>query len=270
MLKQRVITALALVIVLLAALTANNPIFWQLTISAVILIGFWEWCRFCQITDLSHKVVSFILFLACFVSLQMGLVPMQWLVVSSCLLWLGLLLFTVTDKLLFLHNRIIKLFVGIWVLTTVGHFIIELKQLEYGFLWILCFLVPIWAADIGAYFSGKRFGKTKLAPSVSPGKTVEGLFGGLLFVAVLFVPILVMNLELRDASLLLLTVMVTALVSVGGDLFESKLKRYVNLKDSSQILPGHGGVLDRIDSLLAGAPFFMLGLIVFGFVSLVN
>ena len=121
------------------------------------------------------------------------------------------------------------------------------------------------AADIGAYFSGRRFGRVKLAPSISPGKTVEGFFGGLAFVALIYIPVLFYLFSADAASLLLLTVLVTAVVSVGGDLFESKLKRHVGLKDSSQILPGHGGILDRIDSILAGVNFFALGLLVLGY-----
>lgn len=265
MLKQRVITALILVAVLLAALTATNPVYWQLLISLVLFIAFWEWLRFCKITELIHQLISFVLFAVVFGGFQAGLVPMPWLIIATCLLWFVLLIFTLKNAFSKLHQSFIKTFIGIWVLSAAGYFVIEMKNLDNGVLWILCMMVAIWAADIGAYFSGKRFGKTKLAPSISPGKTVEGLLGGLLLVVVLYVPIMIFNFSAKQASLLLLTVVITALISVGGDLFESKLKRYVSLKDSSQILPGHGGILDRIDSLLAGVPFFMLGLFLLGF-----
>ena len=265
MLKQRIITAVILVVVLLSALLINNPQFWRVLISGVLLVGFWEWLRFCQIADYIQQAVSFTLFVIIFSFLQMGGIPLVYVIVISCLLWALLLFFTITTKLELLHNKVIKLFIGLWILSAAGTMVIQLKLLENGIYWVLCFMVAIWAADIGAYFSGRRFGKTKLAPTVSPGKTVEGLIGGLLLVLLLFVPIFLVKFVFKDAVLLILTVGLIALISVGGDLFESKLKRYVNLKDSSQILPGHGGVLDRIDSLLAAVPFFMFGLLLLGY-----
>ena len=184
----------------------------------------------------------------------------------SCALWGALLLFTLTERLDFLHNTVIKLLIGITVLVTSGSIIIELKDLQHGPIWVLCFMASVWAADVGAYFVGKRFGKTKLAPKVSPGKTVEGLFGGVAFMLLVYTPILFYFLDVKAAILLLLTLIITTLVSVGGDLFESKMKRYSGLKDSSRILPGHGGILDRVDSMLSGAPFFALGLIMLGYI----
>ena len=151
------------------------------------------------------------------------------------------------------------------VLVSSGWFVIELKNIEFGVYWILCFMFCIWAADVGAYFTGKRFGKTKLSPTVSPGKTWEGLIGGLILVALIFVPLIFIYIDSDAALLVLITVLFTAGISVFGDLFESKIKRFAGFKDSSQILPGHGGVLDRIDSLLAGAPFFVMGLIYLGY-----
>ena len=267
MLKQRIITAVVLVVVLLIALLVDAPIFWRLLISGVLLVGFWEWLRFCQITDYIQKIICFALFIVMFGVLQASFVPLIFITFISCLLWVVLLVFTMTTKLELLHNKGIKLSIGLWVLSAAGTMMIQLKLLENGIYWILCFMVTIWAADIGAYFSGRRFGKTKLAPTVSPGKTVEGLVGGILLVLCLFVPIFFTNFVFKVAVLLVFTVGITALISVGGDLFESKLKRHVNLKDSSQVLPGHGGVMDRIDSLLAGAPFFMFGLLVLGYLN---
>lgn len=129
-----------------------------------------------------------------------------------------------------------------------------------GQWWLLTLLLIIWAADIGAYFTGRALGRRKLAPAISPGKTLAGLYGGLLAAAAVgalaaqFMPALAANwkvLAILGAG--------TALVSVGGDLFISMHKRTVGLKDSGRLFPGHGGVLDRLDSLLAGAPFFALG-----------
>jgi phosphatidate cytidylyltransferase len=266
-LKQRIITALVLVTIVLLALFAQETFYWSLLINVAISLAFWEWLRFCKIVDPIHQVVSFLIFFgACFLA-QFSYIPFELIVVSACLLWLALIVFTVTDALGFLHQPWCKLGAGVLMISAAGLIVIRLKQLDNGPLWILCFFICVWAADIGAYFVGKRFGKTKLAPTISPGKTVEGLLGGVAFAAVIYVPIMFLNFPLFDAVTLLVTVLVTVLVSVLGDLFESKMKRHVGLKDSSQILPGHGGVLDRIDSLLSGAPFFAFGLMLLGYAS---
>jgi len=267
MLKQRIITALCLVVIVLTCLLLQNPVYWQGLITLVVSLGFYEWLKFCQIERLLIKVISYVGFAVSLYLINMGHVPMSIVVASACVLWAMLLLFTFTDVLNFLHNTWLKLPIGIMVLSAAGWLIIEFKQLPNGVLWLLCFLFSVWAADVGAYFVGKKFGKTKLAPKVSPGKTVEGLLGGLALVLLLFAPILFVQFEAESAVLLLITILITAFVSVGGDLFESKLKRFAGLKDSSQIFPGHGGVLDRIDSLLAGAPVFAAGLMLLGYFS---
>lgn len=117
----------------------------------------------------------------------------------------------------------------------------------------------MWAADIGAYFSGKKFGKHKLMPHVSPNKTIEGFAGGLIWVAVL---VLILNasfgIDMSQYPMYLAIAVVTAIISAVGDLNESMLKRVAGVKDSGTILPGHGGILDRIDSLVAATPVFIL------------
>ncbi len=127
---------------------------------------------------------------------------------------------------------------------------------------VLTLLVLIWSADIAAFFAGRRWGRRRLASHVSPGKSWEGVIGGLLAVAAVAVVSGVL-LELADAQLLLFLVLclATALISILGDLTESAFKRQVGLKDSGRLLPGHGGVLDRIDSLTAAAPLFAAGML---------
>ncbi len=267
MLKQRIITAVILVVIVMAALFASDPIFWRGLISLVVLLGFYEWLKFCAIDEMWPKIASYGVFAVCFYFIQLGYLSMALVVPFACLVWFALMFFTISDALNVMHQTWLKLPIGVIVLSAAGWLIIEFKELENGALWILCFLFSVWAADIGAYFVGKKFGKTKLAPKVSPGKTIEGLLGGLALVLVIFTPILFTLFDMQAASLLLLTVLVTAFVSVGGDLFESKLKRHVGLKDSSQLLPGHGGVLDRIDSLLSGAPVFAGGLLLLDYLS---
>jgi phosphatidate cytidylyltransferase len=130
---------------------------------------------------------------------------------------------------------------------------------------LLFLLVLMWVADSGAYFAGRRWGRTKLAPGISPGKTLEGVAGAL--AGALVCGLIWAGLEGysgRETVLFTLLCLVTTLVSVVGDLFESLMKRLRNLKDSGQTFPGHGGVLDRIDSLTSAAPVFVTGLVLIG------
>jgi phosphatidate cytidylyltransferase len=133
---------------------------------------------------------------------------------------------------------------------------------------LLFLLILIWSADVGAYFAGHRWGRNKLAPQVSPGKTREGVYGAMAS-ALLCGLFLVwwLGSALGQAPLVLLLCLVTMLSSVVGDLFESLLKRRRGMKDSGTLLPGHGGMLDRIDSLTAAAPVFVFGLSLFRVVS---
>lgn len=133
-----------------------------------------------------------------------------------------------------------------------------LMRLEQGAAMTIALLVVVWSADTFAYLAGRRFGKHKLAPSISPGKTIEGLAGGLAGAALvaLLAATLVLDLSAAQTLLWLLASLIATLFSVVGDLFESRLKRRAGVKDSGGLLPGHGGVLDRIDGLLAATPVF--------------
>jgi phosphatidate cytidylyltransferase len=129
-----------------------------------------------------------------------------------------------------------------------------------GPAWLFYALSLVWVADIGAYFSGKKFGKNKLAPYISPGKTKEGLFGALLATSLYtLVASYYFELSTERAIILVLLSVILTFISVSGDLYISFLKREAGLKDSGNILPGHGGILDRIDSVLAAMPVFVVG-----------
>ncbi len=124
--------------------------------------------------------------------------------------------------------------------------------------WLMYLFLLVWGADSGAYFVGRKFGKRKLAPDVSPNKSIEGLMGGLITVIIVIVVVqsVYLHLTLAQHILFLILSIITVFASVLGDLFESMIKRRAGVKDSGRVLPGHGGVLDRIDSLLAAAPVF--------------
>ena len=148
---------------------------------------------------------------------------------------------------------------GLAILLPSWQALILLKQWELGNWLILAVMILVWAADIGAYFSGKTFGKRKLAPQVSPGKSWEGLIGGLLTSLVITLVVGVYRgWSARELILALLGAALVVAISVIGDLTESMFKRSSGIKDSSQLLPGHGGVMDRIDSLTAAIPVFVV------------
>lgn len=127
--------------------------------------------------------------------------------------------------------------------------------------WLMYVFLLVWCADSGAYFVGRKLGRRKMAPNVSPNKSMEGLAGGLATGLLVVIGISVFKLQLSGVALISFVALsaVTILASVLGDLFESMLKRQAGVKDSGTILPGHGGVLDRIDSLLSATPIFALG-----------
>ncbi len=134
--------------------------------------------------------------------------------------------------------------------------LIVVRDRPAGAHWLVWLMVLVWAADIGAYFAGRRFGRRKLAPAVSPGKTWEGVLGGALLAALVTGVALVAAGQWTPVWLGAIALLVG--ISIFGDLFESVLKRHCGVKDSGTLLPGHGGALDRVDSLLAVLPFFAL------------
>jgi phosphatidate cytidylyltransferase len=131
---------------------------------------------------------------------------------------------------------------------------------SYGQFALLSLFLILWTADSGAYFVGSKMGKRKLAPRVSPGKSIEGLLGGIFSVVLLSIILLMTDLLPFQSFLFVFVSAMTGIISVFGDLFESIIKREASAKDSSNLLPGHGGFLDRLDSLFAGAPIYYLGL----------
>ena len=136
---------------------------------------------------------------------------------------------------------------------------------RYGWQWVIFLLVLIWAADTGAYFAGRRWGRIKLADKISPGKTWEGVTGALLMsLSLTLVYALFHSMSFMILLLFMLLCGLTVMASIMGDLLESLFKRQAGVKDSSQLLPGHGGILDRIDSLTAAAPIFVIGMILLG------
>ncbi|MEA3405206.1 MAG: phosphatidate cytidylyltransferase [Pseudomonadota bacterium] len=260
MLKQRVLTAVILAVGAILALFGASPIVW---LSIMLVIGFiaaWEWTGFAGLNSSLQKTI--------YASTTVGLSYLGLEYLSHQ----NLVVFTLLEMVLLI--RIVGRYQrskGQTVVSSVGLvlalgwlfiplFVIVMIQFRELFSAeaLLMSLFTIWAIDTGAYFSGRKFGKNKLAKYVSPGKTWEGVYGGVILAFIvaligvyLIEPELVFSLEIFA-----LIAAFIAMFSVLGDLFESVLKRQVGLKDSGSILPGHGGVLDRIDSLLIAVPMF--------------
>lgn len=263
-LRQRIITALVLLpIVIWCVFFA--PTLWAFRIfaAAIVVVGAWEWTAM-----MGWKL-----------PLLRGLYAAGVLAALAALSFLPetkiltLPIFGVAVLFWLVAHRLVRGYPGntaFWAVTPllapVGFVLLVPAWLGLTMLhglstwWLLYVLVLVWGADTGAYFAGRAFGKNKLAPNVSPGKTLEGFFGGLaltmlLALAVAFYRDLSGQRFFAFMGLSLLTV----LASVLGDLFESMVKRHAGIKDSGTIFPGHGGAMDRIDSLTAAAPVFALG-----------
>lgn len=277
MLKTRIITALIIGPLAIAAIILLPPMGFQIFLAALLLVGSWEFSRLASL----DKVTSAILLLiqtAIFAALIAhqnnylaipGMLADRSVLIAACIVWLIFftrLYFYTGDKQADAGYRLLGFFTALAVITFGWFAVSWLRQQASGPWWILILFVVIWAADIGAYICGRLFGKRKLAPLISPGKTWMGLLGGVIAAPCLAILVTHFIPELTPSPLHLgITALVTALVSVGGDLFISLHKRTVGLKDTGKIFPGHGGVLDRLDSLLAGASFFALGKILLGF-----
>jgi len=262
-LRQRILAALVLIpLVVWVVLWAPPPVF-AVASALVLLGGVWEWTRLVPLAGLAPRL-AFVLVFA-------GLLALGWLRLAQpdwapgllvlALAWWLLALAWILRPLAGQRQRGLKALLALLVLPPAWVGLNLLHAAPQGPAWLMFLLVLIWVADSGAYFAGRAFGRHKLAPRVSPGKTWEGVAGGLLACA------LVGWLGggwLGDATLnrpgLVLLAVATGAISVVGDLFISLLKRQVGLKDTGHLIPGHGGVLDRIDSLLAATPAFVLGL----------
>jgi phosphatidate cytidylyltransferase len=274
MLRQRVITALVLAAVLVSAV-AFLPVPWlALFFAAVAMIGAWEWSNLASLEAYSarglytclHGLLMLAAYLYCNLGGQPVLENVQSLLGVACLWWAIALLwvksYPASGSLW--GNRAMLGLMGVLVLLPAWLSVVFLLSYPQGGLLLLFMVILVAAADIGAYFSGKRWGRRKLAVEVSPGKSWEGFWGGVLACALLAVLVHFAVPSNLGLAATLAVVLGSSLASVLGDLVESMVKRHRGVKDSGVILPGHGGLLDRIDGHTAAAPVFALGLILAG------
>ena len=259
MLKQRIITALILAPIALGGFFLLNGAAFALFIGAVVTLGAWEWARLAgfeaQPVRVAYAAVVAVLL---FVLYQVpALAPV--LLLLGIFWWVAATFLVVgyPESSRYWAGVPAKLLIGLLILLPAWQGLVLIKQMPLANWLILAVMVLVWGADIGAYFSGRAFGKRKLAPKVSPGKSWEGVYGGV--AACLLIAVGVGLFRGWSGGEFVLALAGTALVvavSVVGDLTESMFKRQAGLKDSSNLLPGHGGVLDRIDSLTAAIPMF--------------
>jgi len=274
-LKTRIITALILAPIAIGGIFFLPPLGFALFTGGIITIGAWEWANMSGLAAPAARVVyALVVAVVLYGLLNVPAVAVLWLAlfwwVLSFLLvrnypsgserWGG-----VPARALMGLLVLVPAWVGLNHLRTGGF---QFGDSANNLLLILYVFCVVWVADIGAYFAGRAFGKAKLAPRVSPGKSWAGVWGGLVAVAIFAVIISVLA-SASTMQLLLLVVasLVTGAVSVLGDLLESMLKRFRGIKDSSQLLPGHGGIMDRIDSLTAAIPIFALIITLMGWLT---
>ncbi len=263
MLKERLLTALVLIpLVLWCIFGATTSIPFESFAGAIVLAGAWEWTALMKWSNIAARA-GFTLLVA------MGLIAMKLpelaflkpsLYAVSVGFWLLALRWVVTfpESAAIWARNVFLVPVGLILLIPAWAGLVDLYHASPW--WLMFVFALVWGADSGAYFVGRAFGKHKLAPNVSPGKTIEGFVGGVLTTSIIIVAVAIY----RDLPLMRMVAfmglsLLTVLASVLGDLLESMIKRQAGVKDSGNIFPGHGGSLDRIDSLTAAAPIFALG-----------
>lgn len=276
MLKQRVLTALILATgLILAVIYLPLPILAGV-IGLVVILGGWEWSRLAGWQGVPSRLVYIALLAVSMLTLYrycsldkaprpeqvqpfMGLACLWW---SIALLWVK----SYPGSAVIWRTMLMRSLMGLLTLALAWLAAVYLLSLPRGSLLMIGLVIVVAAADIGAYFSGRRWGRHQLAPAVSPGKTWEGFWGGVLCTA--FLALLVSYALPTDSHpgvlALFVIILATGLASVVGDLMVSMVKRESHVKDSGSLLPGHGGILDRLDSLSAAAPVFTLGLLLSG------
>ncbi|MDP3088991.1 MAG: phosphatidate cytidylyltransferase [Methylotenera sp.] len=259
MLKTRIITAILLVIGFSAALFKASEMGWAILTLAATLIAIWEWSNLIMLTkrQMSLNVMT---------ALSVGLLLISSsnteidiykdelvfsLLIASTIFWVGFApVWLISRKKI--NNKLVMALLGLFLLLATWQALNGLHNISPWLL--LGVLLTVWLADSAAYFAGKCFGRHKLAPEISPGKTWEGVAGAML-AATLYG--LALCYYLHISRWLIVGLWLIVLLSIMGDLFESLLKRHAGKKDSSQLLPGHGGVLDRIDGLISTLPLVL-------------
>lgn len=272
MLIQRILTAIVLIpLVIIALFFAPLSIFSYLII-AVCALATWEWSHFLGMVEKTQKAIFMVLIISLLALLY--LIPIDlslkgklytYIICLSIVWWLVALLLVISypqSAKYWSKSILIKLLFALFTLIPFYISMLELRSINYdidrytGAVWLLYVFVLVWATDTGAYFAGRAIGKHKLAVKVSPGKTIEGFIGGVSLAILVCLLVYLTGYFAISFINFLISSLLAILVSVLGDLTESMFKREAGIKDSGNLIPGHGGILDRIDSLTAAVPVF--------------
>lgn len=277
MLRQRVLTALGMAGLFLAAVLSLPLFALAAAFALVVILGAWEWARLAGWQSAAGRLLFALilagLLLFLFTYAELGSEPrreqVQPLLGIACLWWSFSLLWVKSypASAALWHGRTMRSLMGLLILSSAWLAAVYLLTFPRGGLLMVALVLVVAATDIGAYFAGTRFGRHKLAEHVSPAKTWEGFWGGMACAVVLALALWwVIPARMAHVSLaaVVAVVLMTALASVLGDLTVSMVKRESGVKDSGSLLPGHGGLLDRLDSLCSAAPVFALGLLLAG------
>jgi phosphatidate cytidylyltransferase len=264
MLKQRVITGLVLIALIFAGIRfLPTELFALFSMMFLVGLGAWEWAGLtgCYLPEKRMMGTLMILMASVpLVFLPLPTIAVLWVSVPVWAMALVALWHYPNPQCFYKQHSLQMRILGIFILLPAWFALFKLHAMDYRYVLYLISLVAL--ADTAAYFTGRKLGKTKLAPALSPGKSREGLSGAVIATAV-WAGLSAFWLPLpqgKEVHFMILSLFVV-LMSVAGDLFESLLKREAGVKDSGKILPGHGGILDRVDSMLAAAPIFTLGLL---------
>lgn len=275
MLKQRIITAIILAPLALAGVFLLDPIPFSYFVAAVLALAGWEWANLAGYSD-NLKRVIYACCLAIIMLFVLPLLALEWVLTLSVLWWAfaTLLVLTYPGSVSLWRHGWARLLFGVFIIAPMWKALVFLRSAEFAIdqsvstLWLIFYvLLLVWTADTGAYFAGRRYGNKKLAPAVSPGKSWAGAWGGMLATSALAIMASAMvGLSFPQAIALIVMTVVVSAISIIGDLTESMFKRQRGIKDSSNLLPGHGGILDRIDSLVAAIPVFVFALHAMGWI----
>lgn len=267
-LTKRILTAAVLFPLSILAIIFLPPLFFSILIAGVILLGAWEWSLLIGFPHIFYRVgyvicVGIGFFFAIFLSV-LPLVTLAF--VAWVWAFMGVACYQQNTIPAGFQWKFARALLGLIVLISAGISMITLKiHPNFGPYWLILILCIVWGADVGAFFAGRRFGKHALSSRVSPKKTWEGFFGGIIFsIPIAAIGLWFLHLSLEYYFIFLIISVIAILFSVVGDLSVSFLKRMASVKDSGNIFPGHGGLLDRLDSVAAATVIFVYGALLLG------
>jgi phosphatidate cytidylyltransferase len=261
MLLQRILTAAILIPLTLLILFYASPLVFLIVTGCVFLAAAWEWSNLMGIKTNAGRILYLLLVL--FIMGWVLFIPVRYIYTAGLVWWIVAIVFIISYPTLsgwWGRGYAVRGMMGLLTLIPCWTGLNILRNQPDGIHAILLLFLLVWSADTFAFFVGRRWGKHKLCPLVSPQKSWEGFFAALIGTIGITTTILwLFHIPQSAWGMFILLTVITVLFSIVGDLLESMLKRHVGLKDSGRLLPGHGGLLDRIDSLTAAVPIFAAG-----------